>query len=132
MPPNLRVIPPLAGEAEPGRSARRHHRIPYERPAELELEPSVKVAARMLDISEGGFRLSALIAIEVGREVSVRYVEPGTHSVRVARAVARWTREGPRGRAVVGFSFEPNSEAQAAIRNFVSFSQLTPPPRGGR
>jgi hypothetical protein len=88
----------------------------------------------MLDISEGGFRLSALVVLEVGREVSVRYVEPGTHSVRVARAVARWVGvgEGPQGRSVVGFSFEPVGDSQLAIRNFVSFSQLTSPSRSPR
>jgi hypothetical protein len=106
--------------------------VPYERPAELELAPGVKAAARMLDISEGGFRVSALVVLEVGREVSVRYVEPGTHSVRVARAVTRWAGEGPRGQPVFGFSFEPDPESQAAIRNFVSFSQLRPSTRGPR
>lgn len=86
----------------------------------------------MLDISEGGFRVSAMVVVEIGREVAVRYVEPGTHAVRVARAVARWSGEGPRGQQVFGFSFEPIPEAQAAIRNFVSFSQLKPAPRGAR
>jgi hypothetical protein len=132
MPPNLRVIPPVTGQAEPGHPPRRHDRVPYERPAELELAPSIKAAARMLDISEGGFRVSAMVVLEVGREVAVRYVEPGTHSVRVARAVTRWVGDGPRGQAVFGFSFEPHREAQDAIRNFVRFSQLTPRPRGSR
>jgi hypothetical protein len=80
----------------------------------------------MLDISEGGFRLCGGAEIRVGASVLVRYVEPVTHSVRLARAEARWVRVAADGRGEIGFSFEPEShEAREAIRSFVAFSHVS-------
>jgi hypothetical protein len=126
MPPTLRVVAPSEPPRAGAQVVRRHYRAEYERPAEIELEASLRVPGRMLDISEAGFCLNAAADLAVGKEVLVRYVEPLTHCVRSARAVARWSSATARERGRIGFSFDPvNDEARDAIRNYVAYSRVS-------
>ncbi len=80
------------------------------------LQPNI--AAKVLDVSETGARISTTSVVAIGQKLRVRIEFPNAYGVEKIDAIAKvvWVRAG-RGTAVVGVDFVP--ESKAAVRGVI-------------